>query len=510
MKQYLDIQSLIESDYYKKNKRLRWHIGQLQYDEFAKDLHDWLYGIKLADEEKLFFDISSVFIYTELASYLTHVYDYLHLTEKNIEPIYSKKSNIFINKIWSKETITASLLIELEKDRFKVNFLKLLYSFIVKVLPKNYIKVFLISENTLVKQYLNGIKKIYLKIIPHYYFKIDTRSSTLSRDVSRKVKDALVSKIEENYFVLNYDHKESIGFIVESFIARAYNNVNSYNKVFSGCRKKSYIITGTGNSYYNRLLSSISKKEGIDVVRFNHGGDRCFYDDMHFWENGDLFQTDIYITYGRKWKTRLEGIIKNTGKKITVKSIGSDYHKKIYNKFFNKKTEINKKILYIPNSFIGEIRVFPYAKIIDPILFDWQKYLIETLQKNGFEVIYKKHPKGFLHEENILGDIATYESTKPMIEALEYSDMVLCDMAGTAFIESLCAGKNIVLIDTTQRPFNFEAKKDLQNSVKIIEAYWENNILKIDEEKLVDAFSKFDINKDNMRKTVKDYFLNSK
>ena len=90
------------------------------------------------------------------------------------------------------------------------------------------------------------------------------------------------------------------------------------------------------------------------------------------------------------------------------------------------------------------------------------------------------------------------------------SDMVLCDMAGTAFIESLCAGKNIVLIDTTQRPFNFEAKKDLQNSVKIIEAYWENNILKIDEEKLVDAFSKFDINKDNMRKTVKDYFLNSK
>ena len=97
-----------------------------------------------------------------------------------------------------------------------------------------------------------------------------------------------------------------------------------------------------------------------------------------------------------------------------------------------------------------------------------------------------------------------------MIEALEYSDMVLCDMAGTAFIESLCAGKNIVLIDTTQRPFNFEAKKDLQNSVKIIEAYWENNILKIDEEKLVDAFSKFDINKDNMRKTVKDYFLNSK
>ena len=94
-----------------------------------------------------------------------------------------------------------------------------------------------------------------------------------------------------------------------------------------------------------------------------------------------------------------------------------------------------------------------------------------------------------------------------MIEALEDADMVLCDMAGTAFIESLCAGKNIVLINTKQRPFNFEAKKDLQKSVSIVDAYWENNMLKIDEKKLVEAFSKSYFNKDNMRKVVQDYFL---
>jgi len=508
VEQYLDIQSLIDSEYYETNKRLQWHIDHLEYDKFAKDLYDWLNGVELLGEEKETFDISSVFIYTELASYLTHVYDYLYLTERNIKPVYSKQSNIFINKIWNNKPVVTSLLIELEKNRFRVDKLKLLYSFLVKIFPKKHIRTLLVSSNNLVEQYLNGIKGISLKIIPQYYFQIDTKSSSFSRDISAKLRDILVSKIESNYFILNNEHKESIGFIIESFIARAYNNTNSYNGTLSGCSKKASLITGTGNSYYNRLLSSISKKEGINVIRFNHGGERCFYDDTHFWRNGDLFQTDIYVTYGRKWKTRLEEIIKNTGKKITVKSIGSDYHKKIYNKFFNKKTEKNKKILYIPNSFIGEIRVFPHAKIIDPILFDWQKYLIETLQKNGFEVIYKKHPKGFLHEENILGDIAAYESTKPMAEALEDADMVLCDMAGSAFIESLCAGKNIVLIDTLQRPFNCEAKKDLESAVKIIDAYWENNIIKIDEQKLIDAFIKFDINKEDMKKVVKDYFLN--
>ena len=509
MQHFLDIKSLIDSDYYKNNNRLHWHVKHLEYDKFTKDLYTWLNSIELSSEEKEIFDISSVFIYQELASYLTHVYDFVYLTERSLNPIYSNQSNVFIDKIWNKEVVKTSLLIELEKNRFKVDKLKQLYSFLVKILPKKYIRMLLVSPNDLAEQYLNGIKGISLKIFPQYYFEIDTRSSTFSRELSNKVRDLLVKKIESNYFILNNDHLESIGFILDSYIARAYNNISSYNGFLSGCNKNVSIITGTGNSYYNRLLSSIGQKENVEVIRFNHGGERCFYDDVHFWENGDLFQTHKYVTYGKKWKIWLEKIVKNSGNKITIKSIGSDYHKEIYNKFFNKKIQKNKKILYIPNSFIGEIRVFPYAKLIDPVLFDWQKYLIGVLQKNGFEVIYKKHPKGFLHEENFLGELATYQSTKPMLEALEDADMVLCDMAGSAFTESLCAGKNIVLINTLQRPFDFSSKEDLRSAVKIIDAYWEENTLMIDEKKLIDAFTNFDINKENMKKVVKDYYLSS-
>ena len=94
-----------------------------------------------------------------------------------------------------------------------------------------------------------------------------------------------------------------------------------------------------------------------------------------------------------------------------------------------------------------------------------------------------------------------------MIEALEDADMVLCDTAGSAFVESLCAGKNIVLINHLQRPFDLSSKPDLKKAVKIIDAYWEANILKIDEKKLIDSFTNFDIKKVDITKVTKDYYL---
>ena len=352
-------------------------------------------------------------------------------------------------------------------------------------------------------EFTNNKKNNFLQISPEYHFDIDTKSSKFSKRLATIMSNVLILNIEEKYFKLNDDHKESISFIIETFISRAYNNINSYNGFLKGSKS---MITGTGNNYYNRLLSTIAHKENIKVTRFYHGGERCFYDDKWYWDN-EYFQTDIFLTYGQKWAEFARRKAIELNKDIQIKAIGSVYHQKIYNNFFDKKTNNKKKILYIPNAFVGEARQFPYSKIIDPILFDWQKHLIETLQKNGFEVIYKKHPKGFFQEENILGKIASYESTKPMIEALEDVDVVLCDMAGSAFIESLCAGKDIVLIDTKQRVFNTETKKDLEKVVKIIDAYWEDNILCIDEKMLIDTFENLNIDAEEKRKIVQEYFL---
>jgi hypothetical protein len=507
VKHYLDTKSLIESGYYNNNARLIWHIDHLKYDNFCRDLLVWLNEVELKEEEKEIFDVCITSIFTELASYLTHVLDFIHLSESNISPTYSSQSHVFIDKIWNREVVKSSLLIELEKQRFKESKVKLIYSLLIKLIPMRYVQTVVISSNDLSEQYVKQKKGISLKIFPEYYFDINTKSTNFSQSLATQLRDLLVKKIESNYFELNKDHIESIGYIIESYLARSFNNINSYNGLFKGLNKHTQIISGTGHNYYNRLLSSILQTKEIEIVRFNHGGERCFFDDKHFWHNGDLFQTNTYVTYGVKWKKWLERIANKSDNRIVIKSINSHYHKKIYQKFFNKVKQKNNKILYIPNSFVGEFRIMPYVRLIDPLLFDWQKYLIEILQKNGFEVIYKTHPKGFLHNDNFLGEIANFELNSPMIEALEEADIVLCDMAGSAFVESICAGKNIVLIDTLQRPFDISSKIDLMKVANVVNAYWEDNILKINEKELVNSLTNFDINKESMRQVVKDYYL---
>ena len=42
MEKYLDITSLIKSDFYKKNQRLSWHISHTEYKKLSSDLYNLL------------------------------------------------------------------------------------------------------------------------------------------------------------------------------------------------------------------------------------------------------------------------------------------------------------------------------------------------------------------------------------------------------------------------------------------------------------------------------------
>jgi hypothetical protein len=500
--QYLDIISLINSDFYKNNKRLQWHISQLEYDRFSQDLHDWLGHLNLEDNELKVFNIVSPAIYSALSSYLTHVYDYFVLKKECITPVYVKSDNVY-KKIWGDRPLDRIFGIELERSRFKKTKFKIMYSFLVRFIPKKNYDYITTLQNEFVEHFLSLRLSKSLRISPQYYFDINTASTNFSKILANKICFLLVNKIEEKYFKLNKEQKQSINFIIKTFISRAHNDLCGYDGFLN---KSKNVITGTGNSYYNRLISTIAKQENIKVTRVNHGGERCFYNDDWYWDN-EFFQTDCFITYGHKWKDYADSRSAQVSQNVNIEAIGSNYHQKLYDIFFGKKINNKKKVLYIPNSFVGEARQFPFSKIIDPILFDWQKYIIELLQKNDFKVIYKKHPKGFFQEENILGKIAEYESCKPMIEALQDVDTVLCDTAGSAFVESLCAGKNIVLIDTKQRLFNDENKIELERVVEIVPVSWENNILCIDESCLINALNTTSIQDSVKKSFIENYFL---
>jgi hypothetical protein len=292
-------------------------------------------------------------------------------------------------------------------------------------------------------------------------------------------------------------------FIIETYLSRVCNDLKVSFNFLNNYRN---IITSSGTNYYNRLISHIAKKQGITTWRFHHGGERCFFNEPHYW-NEEFFNTDIFVTYGKKWAEFASKSLNNNNLGLETRYIGSNYLKKISTIHFSRNSKSKVNVLYIPNSFVAEARQFPFIKIIDPLLFDWQRYLIELLQNNGFDVIYKKHPKGFFQAENILGKIAKYESTKPMIEALHDADIVLCDMAGSAFVEALCAGKKVILIDTKQRPFHEKNKVVLSKFVTIVDAYWEDNILKIDERKLVDSLNDITLDGEKYMEFLNDYYL---
>ena len=103
MKKYLDVTSLVNSDFYKKNQRLSWHINYLEYDKFTHDLYDLFKKIKFDERDDMVFQLAMESIYKDMSAYLSHIYDYVILSSKNIQPVYSHESKTYIDNIWKKK-----------------------------------------------------------------------------------------------------------------------------------------------------------------------------------------------------------------------------------------------------------------------------------------------------------------------------------------------------------------------------------------------------------------------
>jgi len=386
---YLDIPSIINGGYYNSHKRIRWNTKQKEYDEFANDLHRWLKSIKLTKKESEIFDIVFPFIYNNLSGYLTHVYDFHVLKDKDIVPIFSEH-NFYFDSIWNEIPINKIYSIELEKNRFKWSWSRYIYSKVVVRMVKPFYSTVIVSKNDLVKEFLGNNKAFYLQLLPQYIFKINLKSNDKLEFLSKKIVLFLTSKIEDKYFNLNINNKLYLQLIIESFLARVTNDLANYNGFLKGFNN---VITGTGGNYYNRLFSHLAQKENLEVKRFDHGGERCFFNDYWHWEN-ELYKIDSYYTYGKTNRKHVEHMANQLSTVVNVHEVKPPPFEVDGNNENQKNAKEFGKILYVASSFVGEARQLPYEKITDTILFDFQKYLIESLQDNGFHVVYKKHPKG--------------------------------------------------------------------------------------------------------------------
>ena len=117
MEKYLDITSLIKSDFYKKNQRLSWHISHTEYKKLSSDLYNLLENLEFDKIENEIFQIVMFDIFSSLSQYLIHVYDFILLSRQNIKPIYSRDSNIYIDPIRQKRPIMNTFILDLQKKR---------------------------------------------------------------------------------------------------------------------------------------------------------------------------------------------------------------------------------------------------------------------------------------------------------------------------------------------------------------------------------------------------------
>jgi hypothetical protein len=88
-------------------------------------------------------------------------------------------------------------------------------------------------------------KKKFLQISLPYHFTIDTTNNSYIKSLTTKILIEIVKVIEDNYFELSCEQKDSIEFIISIFLARAYNDIKQYNGFLKGSKS---IITGTGNN----------------------------------------------------------------------------------------------------------------------------------------------------------------------------------------------------------------------------------------------------------------------
>ena len=475
-----------------------------EYGKFNDNLFDFFENIKFNGRDDEIFQLAKPSIYKNLSDYLSHVYDYARLLSSIKEPVYSNHSKIYIDTVWKKKKLSSIPSIEKNYKIYKKGIIKKIYQIFTENFPKNLFKYIVISRNSLIKDFL--IKNpISLKLTHPTYLSSSRSKNKVSNILLHKISSLVFSMIEEKYFNLQDEQKQSIEFIIESHLTEADNDLKNYDGFLKNSKN---IILDTSTGHYTRLISTIAKNQNSNVWKFDHGGEKCFFDDNFYWSSA-FYNTNVFVTYGKKWKKYAEKKAKDLNKDIQVKAIGSNYHKEIFNTHFGKKSKFNKKILYIASSFMSEERHLTYGTIIDPVLYDWQKYLIELLQNFNYDVIYKMHPKGIFHEDNNLGQISTYKSTKHILESFKEAEIVVVDYAGSAFVEALCAGKDVIYIDMKQRQFNKDNFEDLNSIVKIVSTNQHNGVFYVDTEKLLKALKSPQKNFDKQRELVKEYWLES-
>lgn len=473
---YIDIQSMIKCGFVEKRLRYKANPEQFQYDKIAEEIFLRLVDIKLNNEFlNNVYEICFPDIYNSLSVYFSFVLDYESNLNRKI--VYDRESSPTFHAIINKMHLNETRFESLRRSRLKKKLKLKIYHKLLRLIPSFFMKDIILST-TYLKRDLIGNKKLFLMDADYFYSEEIKFNKNLDGELNKVTEKVIIELLMVLGPIVKKSNMEYYLYEARCIIQRYMNrtrwhyNLLRKDRFISGVQGK-HVLTASGVKYNTRLMCFFLSRHN-KINRLSHGGDRCFFDDTSF-KKFEFYKCDTYYTHGVA-----EGryLFHNS------KGLGSSKHNQLFNKFFEKKSSYADTVVYCSGSYVGDIRHFFNVKFVDTIYFDWQLYLVRLLKKHKYQVLYKKHPKGFFHAENIVGKFCDSELRTPMEMALEVGKTWIFDMAGSAFVEALCAGKDVIYIDMGQRRYNSETFNELSEVVKIIRTFNENGILGIDEDEL--------------------------
>jgi hypothetical protein len=282
-------------------------------------------------------------------------------------------------------------------------------------------------------------------------------------------------------------------------IIQCYLEIACYDlrklRAIQGRQLGNTLISGTPK-YIGRLLGKIYQDAGRRVIRYEHGGDRPFFNDMG-WPASELIFSDEYQCFGWAGANALRQNywqherIRVSEFKPKFRAQGSRKHQEIFEKSENHLSDIQSKtVLYVPGLYLGEqyrsvsIRMKPN----DIVYLNWQIWLLEELRVIGYKVIIKKHPGGLSDVGRLLSKYADifWEERYDPIASKNY--IQLFDFPGTALIDALATSAPVVFLNMGFRRENPWCFQDLTNRVGMaLVTQTSKNLFRLEREKLKQA-----------------------
>lgn len=276
------------------------------------------------------------------------------------------------------------------------------------------------------------------------------------------------------------------------------------------------LLTGSPKPH-GRLLSAFYMREGRDVIRFSHGGERGLFVD-HVWGLSELVGCTQYYLHGRGEAELIEPRVKSGQivtlaemKDVSFETLGSDRHlamrkgQQTWAKSRNGKT-----VMYVVSAYTSESKTAPPSfKIPDVLLFDFQRWLLRTLKEAGFRVVVKAHPKGVQQEDfphrQYCDEVRTSQFGPDIMRDI---DCQIYDFAGTAFMDAMAYPCGIVFLDHGVRPIDPSGENILFDRVKRVDCLLgEDNVFRAPVEKLISAIDEASVDTDDSRfESVDEYF----